>query len=80
MRLREAGVTEETIADILWHRRKSMTAHYSMGQLVEIHQALLRIENETHGWNLSLMSLVRNQEVLRKKLPTQENATQAAYA
>lgn len=29
MRLREAGVKEETIADILWHNRPGMTAHRS---------------------------------------------------
>lgn len=28
MRLREAGIREETIADILWHARQGMTAHY----------------------------------------------------
>ena len=32
MRLREAGVREETIADILWHSRRGMTAHYSMAR------------------------------------------------
>ncbi len=72
MRLREAGIAEETIADILWHRRKSMTAHYSMGQLVELHQALVKIEDETHRWNISLMSLVRDRDLIRvpQKSPT----------
>lgn len=84
MRLREAGVVEETIADILWHRRKSMTAHYSMGQLVEIHQALAKIENETHRWNISLMSLIRDRDTLKtqvpQKSPGEKKATQAVYA
>ena len=36
MRLREAGVSEATRADILWHTREGMTAHYSMAQVLEI--------------------------------------------
>lgn len=79
-----AGVAEETIADILWHRRKGMTAHYSMGQLVELHQALAKIENETHRWNISLMSLIRDRDALKAqvtgKLPDEKKATQAVYA
>jgi hypothetical protein len=38
MRLREAGVSEATRADILWHTREGMTAHYSVAQVVEIGQ------------------------------------------
>ncbi len=63
MRLREAGVAEETIADILWHSRRGMTAHYSVAQLIEIHQALVKIEDETHRWNVSLISLARDRIV-----------------
>ena len=37
MRLREAGVPEPTRADILWHTSPSMTHHYSMAQIVELH-------------------------------------------
>lgn len=33
MRLREAGVAEATISDILWHTRAGMTAHYSVAQV-----------------------------------------------
>ena len=40
MRLREAGVREETIADILWHTRQGMTAHYSVAQIDELLEAL----------------------------------------
>jgi len=36
MRLREAGVREETIADVLWHTRRAMTAHYSVAQIEEL--------------------------------------------
>jgi integrase len=34
MRLREAGLPESTVADILW---QPMTRHYSMAQIVELH-------------------------------------------
>jgi hypothetical protein len=30
LRLREAGVSDATRADILWHTREGMTAHYSV--------------------------------------------------
>ena len=33
MRLREAGVPESTVADILWPSNPSMTRHYSMAQI-----------------------------------------------
>lgn len=39
MRLREAGVPESTIADLLWHSTKTMTRHYSVAQIVELHGA-----------------------------------------
>jgi integrase len=59
LRLREANVADRTQDDILWHRNKSMTAHYSMAQLVEIFEALEKIKDETHRWNVSLQSLAR---------------------
>jgi integrase len=68
MRLREAGVKEETISDILWHNRRSMTAHYSMAQIVEIREALELITDERHRFNKSLASLVR--EKSPQKVPT----------
>lgn len=46
MRLREAEVREETIADILWHIRPGMTAHYSVAQVGELVEALNRITDE----------------------------------
>jgi integrase len=58
MRLREADVAESTISEILWHATKSMTQHYSMAQVVEVHRALEKIKDETHQWNVSLQSLV----------------------
>lgn len=54
MRLREAGVREETIADILWHTRQGMTAHYSVAQIEELLEALERITDERSRINRSL--------------------------
>ena len=62
MRLREAGVLEPTIADILWHTAPSMTHHYSMAQIVEIHAALEKIANDSGHWNKSLATLKLEQQ------------------
>lgn len=59
MRLREAGVAEETRADILWHTRKGMPQHYAVAQLMEIRGALEKITDERHGFNKSLASIAR---------------------
>jgi integrase len=60
MRLREAGVKEETRADILWHKRPGMPAHYSVAQVVEIRQALELLTDERYASNVSLASLIRD--------------------
>jgi integrase len=62
MRLREAAVPEGTIADILWHSKQSMTQHYSVAQIVEIHSALEKIKDDTGRWNKSLAMLRREQQ------------------
>lgn len=59
MRLREAGVPEPTIADVLWHTRAGMTAHYSVAQAKEIFDALERITSETHRQNRTLGMIAR---------------------
>ena len=59
LRLREANVEDRTQDDILWHSSKSMTAHYSMAQIVEIFDALEKIKDESNRWNISLQSLIR---------------------
>lgn len=69
MRLREAGVSESTRADILWHSHQGMTAHYSVAQVVEIRQALELITDERHANNISLASLIREAKV-PTKVPT----------
>ena len=61
MRLREAGVREETIADILWHTRQGMTAHYSVAQIDELLEALNRITDERSRVNRSLAMIRREQ-------------------
>jgi hypothetical protein len=62
MRLREGAVPEGTIADILWHGKQSMTQHYSVAQIVEIHSALEKIKDDTGRWNKSLAMLRREQQ------------------
>jgi hypothetical protein len=61
MRLREAGAREETIADILWHTRQGMTAHYSVVQIDELVEALNRITDEGSRINRSLAMIRREQ-------------------
>jgi integrase len=68
MRLREAGVSESTISDILWHSKRSMTHHYSVAQIVELHGALEKIKADSGSWNRSLHSLRLAQEATRGEL------------
>lgn len=73
MRLREAGVREETIADILWHTRPGMTAHYSVAQIEELVEALNRITDERSRVNRSL-EMIRRERLVGKsplKVPTE---------
>lgn len=62
MRLREAGVSEATISDILWHSTRSMTQHYSVAQVVELHGALEKIKKDSGQWNRSLATLKLEQQ------------------
>lgn len=79
MRLREAGVPEGTIADVLWHSTATMTRHYSVAQIVELHTALEKIKADTGTWNKSLATLRREQEAARAEATppkvTQERKT-----
>ncbi len=59
MRLREAGVREETISDILWHSRGTMTSHYSVAQVRELLDALNLITDESKRTNANLEMLFR---------------------
>lgn len=73
MRLREAGVREETIADVLWHTRRGMTAHYSVAQIEELADALERITDERSRTNRSLEMIRREHAGKRspQKVPTE---------
>jgi len=69
MCLREAGVPKSTVADMLWHSSLTMTRHYSVAQIVELHAALEKIkdgqrpEGAAGGrWNKSLATLRRERE------------------
>jgi integrase len=73
MRLRESGSREETIADILWHARQGMTAHYSVVQIDELVAALNRITDEGNRVNRSLAMIRREQlgGYSPRKVPTE---------
>ncbi len=57
MRLREAGVAEGTVSDILWHSKKNVTQHYSMAQIVELYGALEKVKADSGAWNKTLATL-----------------------
>jgi integrase len=59
MRVREAGVREETISDILWHSRRTMTSHYSVAQVRELLDALNLVPDESKRANANLEMLFR---------------------
>ena len=58
-RLREAGAAQQTISDILWHSKRGMTAHYTLAQLRELHEALEKVSTDSGRWNRSLSMLKR---------------------
>jgi len=62
MRLREAEVPEGTRGDIPWHSAPSMTHHYSVAQIVELHAALEKVKDDNGHWNKSLSTLRKEQE------------------
>lgn len=59
MRLREAGVREETISAVLWHTTASMTQHYSQASVKEVYDALELITAPRFATNRTLQSLMR---------------------
>jgi integrase len=68
MRLREAGVSEATRADVLWHSGRSITDHYSMAQIRELYEALQKITQPSSGWNKSLQALKADSALRRAQL------------
>jgi hypothetical protein len=65
MRLREAEVADSSRRDVLWHSNRSITDHYSMAQIREMHDALEKITQPSNGWNKSLQTL-KAENALRK--------------
>lgn len=65
MRLREASIPDSTRSDVLWHSNRSITDHYSMAQIIEMHAALEKITQPSNGWNKSLQTL-KAENALRK--------------
>jgi integrase len=59
MRLREAGVKDETRTAILWHNGRGMAQHYAVPQVREVLDALELIADERHVFNKSLTALAR---------------------
>jgi integrase len=54
---REAGVPSMTIRDILWHSGSTITDHYTLGRIQELHAALEKIVKPSGGSNKSIQSL-----------------------
>ena len=45
------GIADSSRSDVLWHSKRSITDHYSMAQIMEIHNALEKIRQPSNGWN-----------------------------
>lgn len=72
MRLREAGVAQATISDVLWHQRVGTKAHCTTAQVRRICAALEKIVDETGQENRSLRSLAREAKgLLKSKAPSE---------
>lgn len=80
MRLREAGVPESTAADVLWHSVKTMTQHYSMAQIAELHAALEKVKADSGRWNKTLATLRQEQEERELGKPTPPKVPQGKVA
>lgn len=61
-------MAEPTISDILWHSSGTITAHYSVAQIVELHGALEKIRADDGRWNKSLATLRLEQAEGRRDL------------
>ena len=53
---------------ILWHSKQSMTQHYSVAQIVELHGALEKIRADNGTWNKSVAMLRLEHDALRGKV------------
>jgi integrase len=80
MRLREAGVPQSTVAEILWHSCASMTGHYCVAQIVELHAALEKIREDAGRWNKSLATLRQEQATRRGAASGNESPPKVPHA
>lgn len=64
------------MADILWHSSPTMTHHYSVAQIVELHAALEKVKEDAGRWNKSLATLRREQEALALQGDSRGQSTQ----
>jgi integrase len=82
MRLRNAGVSERTQDEILWHSKRDMTSHYAVAQIREVYAALELIKEEgCVGETINLLAILRRSqiEVVGGKVP-QKSPTQRKTA
>lgn len=77
VRLREAGVAENTTSDLMWHQRSksNITAHYSQAQIVELHAALEKIKEDRGQFNKLLSTLRAEANAKRLGLPLEPAAS-----
>ena len=67
MRMREAGVPASTIGNIFWHTSPSITRHYTVAQIVELHAPVEKIKEKSGRWNKSLATLRIEHEEARQR-------------
>ena len=57
------GISESSIADILWHSKSSVTQRYARAQLLELRNALESIREESQASNKLLLTLAAEKGV-----------------
>ncbi len=66
MRLRQAGISERTQDEILWHSNRSMSTHYAVAQIKEIYDALNLIAAPGRvGETINLLAVLRRAQIRR---------------
>jgi integrase len=77
MRLREGSVDSETRADLLWHNRQGMSAHYAQAQIIELHNAIELISDERNCSNRSVESIIKE---VRERRGNNKQSPQSPHA
>lgn len=62
-RLREAGVSAQTIRDLLWHEDRSITDHYTATMLQELFDAVEKVAKDPGNQNRSLRMLIQQHQL-----------------